>query len=188
MDSLIKSLKKNKSLNNLVRLYKRVLIKYYYSLKNVDTTFNIGGKSIIYKDFRAGAYSYVGPGCLIYPGVSIGNYTMLAQNVQIIGADHNYYEAGQPIIFSGRPILKPTVIGKDVWIGANVIINVGVHIGDGSIIAAGSVVTKDIPSFVIAGGVPAKIIKRRFTSKEDEEIHLNMLNSKPQGGNRALPI
>ncbi|RCR67624.1 CatB-related O-acetyltransferase [Larkinella punicea] len=55
------------------------------------------------------------------------------------------------------------VIGNDVFIGANVTILDGINIGDGVIIAAGSVVTEDLPSFVIAGGVPAKIIKNRFS-------------------------
>ena len=59
-----------------------------------------------------------------------------------------------------RTILSaPIVIEDDVWIGARSIILKGVHIGARSIIAAGSVVTKDIPSDVIAGGNPCKVIR-----------------------------
>ncbi len=54
----------------------------------------------------------------------------------------------------------PIIIGDDVWIGARCQILKGVHIGARSIIAAGSIVTKDIPSDVIAGGIPCKIIKK----------------------------
>jgi acetyltransferase-like isoleucine patch superfamily enzyme len=54
-------------------------------------------------------------------------------------------------------------IGNDVWIGVNNIIMDGVTIGDGAVIAAGAVVTKDIPPYAIAGGVPAKVIKYRFS-------------------------
>lgn len=54
---------------------------------------------------------------------------------------------------------EPIVIGKNVWIGANVVVCPGITIGENSIIAAGAVVTKDVPDNVIAGGVPAKIIK-----------------------------
>lgn len=53
---------------------------------------------------------------------------------------------------------KPVIIGNNVWIGCRAIILKGVNIGDGAIIAAGSVVTKDIPEYSIAAGVPAKVI------------------------------
>lgn len=54
-------------------------------------------------------------------------------------------------------------IGNDVWIGANVIILPGVKIGDGAVIAAGAVVTHDVAPYAIVGGVPAKVIKYRFS-------------------------
>jgi len=60
-------------------------------------------------------------------------------------------------------------IGSDVWIGSNVIILSGVTIGDGAVIGAGAVVTKDIPPYAVAAGVPAKVIKSRFS---DEDITL----------------
>ena len=65
---------------------------------------------------------------------------------------------------------KNIIIEEDVWCGANVTILKGVTIGRGSIIAAGAVVTKDIPRYSIAGGVPAKVIKKRMT---DDEIKIH---------------
>lgn len=59
-------------------------------------------------------------------------------------------------------------IGNDVWIGANVIILPGVTIGDGAVIGAGSIVTKDIPDYAIAVGVPAKPIRYRFNTEQIE--------------------
>lgn len=61
---------------------------------------------------------------------------------------------------------QDVVIEKDVWCGANVTILKGVTIGRGSIIAAGAVVTKSIPPYSIAGGVPAKVIKTRWSSQQ----------------------
>lgn len=62
---------------------------------------------------------------------------------------------------------RPVEIGNDVWIGANVIILPGVTIADGAILAAGAVVTKDVEPYSIVGGVPANVIRKRFS---DEEI------------------
>ena len=58
---------------------------------------------------------------------------------------------------------KPIVIGNGVWIGMRCLILDGVTIGDGAIVAAGAVVTKDVPPFAVVGGVPARVLKYRFS-------------------------
>lgn len=147
-----------------------------YHLKNVHSTFYMGGKSDISSDLVAGAYTYIGPNCIIYPKVSLGDYTLLANDVQIIGSDHNFRKSGVPITFSGRDELHPTVIGKDVWIGAGSKIAVGIKIGNGAIIAMGAVVTKDVEPFAIYAGIPAKKIRNRFDNIEDIRNHQKMLD------------
>ena len=57
------------------------------------------------------------------------------------------------------------IIGNDVWIGYEAVILAGVTIGDGAIIGTRAVVTKDVPPYTIVGGVPAKLIKRRFSEE-----------------------
>lgn len=57
-------------------------------------------------------------------------------------------------------------IGSDVWIGENSIILTGVKIGNGAVIAAGAIVNNDVPDYAIVGGIPAKLIKYRFTTEE----------------------
>lgn len=66
--------------------------------------------------------------------------------------------------------LKCNKIGNDVWIGARALILDGVSIGDGAIVAAGAVVTKDVPPYAIVGGVPAKIIRYRFSEDVIESL------------------
>ena len=66
------------------------------------------------------------------------------------------------------------IIEEDVWTGANVVILKGVHIGRGAIIAAGAIVTKNLPPYCIAGGVPAKFIKFKWTIDEVLEHELKL--------------
>lgn len=161
---------------NIARRYKRKYWIWRYGIKqNVHPRFlATGGIKQIGTGFKAGAYAYVGPGCIIYPNVTIGDFTLLANEVQIVGGDHNFRVAGTPSVLAGRDELKHTKIGRDVWIGTRSTIMTGVTIGDGAIVAAGSVVTKDVEPYAIYGGVPAKKIKDRF-SAEERKIHEQML-------------
>lgn len=164
------------SILNTLRWAKRRFYIAKYRFKNVHPTFlattHLEG---VAKDITAGAYSYIGPRSIIYPKVTIGKYTMIANDVCIIGADHNFRHPGIPMVFAGRENLKETIIGNDVWIGARSIIMAGVKIGNGAIVATGSIVTKDVEPYSIYGGVPAKKIKNRFTP-EEIIIHEQMLS------------
>ncbi len=93
-------------------------------------------------------------------GVYIGNNVLIGPSVKILTSNHIYDDISVPIRDQGWKY-KPVIIENDCWIASNVIILPGVHIGKKSIIAAGSVVTKDIPSYSIVGGIPAKLIRNR---------------------------
>jgi len=121
-----------------------------------------------------GDHCFINKGCYLSGHIRAGNFVMLAESVAIVGGDHVIDSTDVPMIFADREIAKKVEIGDDVWIGHGAIILHGVHIGNGAIVAAGSVVTKDVPSYAIVGGVPAKLIRYRF---DDNQIkcHQEML-------------
>lgn len=93
--------------------------------------------------------------------VKIGNDVMMGRDVIIMSISHKFDDCNVPMRLQGSEPEKEVIIGDDVWIGHRVIILPGVKIGKGSIIGAGAVVTTDVPSYAVVGGVPAKLIKLR---------------------------
>lgn len=98
--------------------------------------------------------------CLVTDDVKIGNDTILASNVMITSENHGINPESEIPFHAQLLESKPVSIGKGCWIGQNVSILPGVSIGDKSVIASGAVVTRDIPDFSIAAGIPAKVIKQ----------------------------
>ena len=105
-----------------------------------------------------GKHFYANTGLLILDeaDVRIGNHVFIAPRVCIYTASHPI-DAG--VRRKDLEVAKGVTIGDDVWIGGNVVINPGVTIGSGVVIGSGSVVTKDIPSGVIAAGNPCRVIR-----------------------------
>ena len=98
--------------------------------------------------------------------MTVGDNVFIAPNVSIYTAGHPiHYEARNTMYEYGISIS----IGSNCWIGGSVTICPGVHIGEGSVIGAGSVVTKDIPSNVIAAGNPCRVI--REITDEDKKYY-----------------
>jgi acetyltransferase-like isoleucine patch superfamily enzyme len=170
----------------LLRGLKCWLLIKHYRLRHVDSTAYIAYGSNISRDLVAGEYAYIGQGSMINGRVSIGAYTMFGAGVMCLGDDHRYDLPAVPAIFSGRPSLRPTVIGRDVWVGARSIILAGVEIGDGAIVAAGTVVSSNVPACEIHGGVPNRKIKDRFAQESDTKRHLEYLQRSPSPGNYAI--
>ena len=104
----------------------------------------------------------IGPHCMIGAKCIFKGHNMMGPNVHIYTTNHIYDEHNHKFNGSTEPI--PVTIGEYVWIGYGVIILPGVTIGDHTIIGAGSVVTKDIPSGVMAAGNPC-VVKKVIDAK-----------------------
>lgn len=134
--------------------------------------------------------SYMGSNCVIYG--KIGRYCSIADHVKVISGKHptSGFVSTHPAFFSTRKQAGFTyineqlyeeieyaddksnivLIGNDVWVGYGSVILGGISIGDGAVIAAGAVITKDIQPYTIMAGVPAKLVKKRFSDEQIEKL------------------
>jgi acetyltransferase-like isoleucine patch superfamily enzyme len=137
---------------------------------------HIGIGSILFapESLIVGDDVYIGKFCTIECDGRIGAHTMIANTAGIIGKlDHDFHVMGKTIRKApavrdpdyrlGQPKLLVD-IGADVWIGYGAVVLSGATIGRGAIVAAGTVVTKDVSTYDIVAGSPARTIGRRFPS------------------------
>ena len=97
-----------------------------------------------------------------YKYISIGDNCLIAANCQIMegsGHDLSFPNVEDRVHTTGMDEVRPIIIEDNVWICANTVVLPGVRIGNGSVVTANSVVVKDIPPMVVAGGNPATVIK-----------------------------
>jgi len=112
--------------------------------------------------------------------VAIGKYCSVAEGVRLICGEHPVTRVSTfpfgilPFVERAAeqdPVTKgPIVIGNDVWLGTNAMVLSGVTVGDGAVVAAGAVVTRDVPPYAVAAGVPARVIRMRFTPEQIENL------------------
>ena len=138
------------------------------------------------KNISIGSKSYFGMDCKIYASESslisigsnvsfnsnvminargkgkilIGNNVLIGPNVVLRSSNHSFETIKLPIIEQGM-IDGEIIVNDDVWIGSNAVILPNCKIGKGVIVAAGAVVTSDIDSYTVVGGIPAKLIRKR---------------------------
>lgn len=137
--------------------FTKVVAPYYMHDVNLDD-YSYISKNCCVSHCNIGKFCSIGPnfccGLGIHPtdGISTSPmfYSVAKQNGMTLCRENKIEES------------KLTTIGNDVFIGANVTVLDGVTIGDGAVIGAGAVVTKDIPPYAVAVGVPAKVVKYRF--------------------------
>ena len=170
-------------------------MKFKRALNNIDNVIDpeIPVSAYDNADYEnVGKYTYGHKEALRYccSKVTIGNFCSIGPNVIIGPSAHDIYSisthhfhqdvrfgrfvdkymSDDKCTFQGRNKKLEIKIGNDVWIGCNAVIMAGVTIGNGAVIGAGAVVTKDVPDFAIVVGVPAKILKYRFTKEQQELI------------------
>lgn len=161
-----------------------------FSGKILDHVY-IGAKTAI-SNSTIDRYTYLTGNNRIF-NTNIGAFCSIAENACIGHAEHPYHQFSTSPIFykKDNPFeinkffqqkideFQTTTIGNDVWIGYNAYIKSGVIVGDGCIIGAGAIVTKNIESYSIVVGIPARIIKKRFNEttisklKHDQWWNLN---------------
>lgn len=109
-----------------------------------------------------GSGTTINDGCRIsaFESVQIGADCLFAPQVSVLDIDHRFDSRERPLRQQGYRT-APVVIGDDVWLGVNVVVLRGVRIGRGAIIGANSVVTRDVPDFAIAAGIPARVLRMR---------------------------
>jgi acetyltransferase-like isoleucine patch superfamily enzyme len=111
-----------------------------------------------------------------YLDIEIGGSSILADWIYMVDFDHRFDRLDVPIKDQG--IRKsPVRVGRDVWIGEKASILRGVDIGDGSVIGAHCVVTRDIPPFSIAVGIPARVVRSRLPAGMDPDEALAHLQA-----------
>lgn len=122
-------------------------------------------------DVVIGKYTTLARECILHGGrIRIGNYCQFGPRVAVYGMNHPTHRVTTYInrnLFNGK--LSPekagdlVEVGNDVWVGYGAILLPGVKIGNGAIIGAGAVVSKNVGSYEVAVGNPARIVKQRFS-------------------------
>ena len=177
--------------NNVTKIYKRVKSIFFFNKTNKQSSsfekitelnkeINFHGNNRVHET-TIGRNSYVSFNSIIYH-TDIGNYCSIGPNVVVGFGDHPLdLISTSPHVYLNEAIFnkietdkillnhfEKVKIENDVWIGANVYIKNGVRIGNGAVVGAGSVVLKDVGDYEIVAGVPAKIIRKRFSDSTIE--------------------
>jgi len=116
------------------------------------------------QNVTVGANCYFGDDVQLYAwheSITIGDNVLIAADAKIITRKHGFANPDLPMSDQGYTN-APVVIEDDVWVGFNVVVLPGITLGRGSIIGAGAVVAQDVEPYSVMGGVPARLIRKRY--------------------------
>lgn len=154
-------------LNTLRNIF---LFRLFYPWVKYGRNVHVQSSVVIYspnKICKFGNNVGIGHYCVLNTDVILGNDVMLAAHVGLISKDAHRTDIVGTSMFGGpRGDSGSVTVEDDVWIGFGAIILSGVTIGRGAVVAAGSLVTKDVSSYSYVMGVPARVVKRRFTDMQ----------------------
>jgi acetyltransferase-like isoleucine patch superfamily enzyme len=183
-------------INIIKRLRDIYLVKIRWHKYTIGPGFHAGARVRLWakQSIRIGRDFYIGRDSQIEADCVIGDFVIFGNKVALVGRyDHHFQQIGVPVRHAMQIrddgydwkglYVPPIAIGDDVWVGYGAIIMSGVTIGNGAIIAAGSVVVKDVEPYTIYGGVPAKKLKNRFNTQEDQDEHIRILSRKKKTSN-----
>lgn len=156
-----------KNIANLVRNILLFKIIYRWVNHGSNTHCQLNTRFSPNRNIKLGDNVGIGYSCFFQCDVKVGNNVLIGSNAVFINSDdHIYDNIGRLMWESGRGDNYSIEVSDDVWIGHGAILLTPAKIGRGAIVAAGSLVKKDVPPYAIVGGVPAKVIKYRFTDTQ----------------------